>query len=226
MGNGCTSMNVLSSEFRSLVLCVAHTASSVHNAQVMISEFRSLSIPLGRRKGADALLQTSAFIGFPKVLQSFSLLHAESLLPNDTTKPVEATEAFETEEIGVFPHQSAASGQILFEQMNGNKSKKLQSLYHAFHPQLDHLYIEFACGRLMSSNVFSVREKELLAVAALSEALVSPVLLSHIRGALRNGSSRSEVESVLECAGSAFGQSAAERRQAMWMTFDRARYDL
>ena len=65
-----------------------------------------------------------------------------------------------------------------------------------FHPDLARWILEDGYGKVLSRPILSLRERELIVVAVLAALDLPLQLESHVRGALRVGATKRQVEAM------------------------------
>jgi 4-carboxymuconolactone decarboxylase len=88
----------------------------------------------------------------------------------------------------------------VWEAVYRDQADKVAGTLEGLIPGLSRWVIEDAYGRILSRPGLTLGERELLAVSALALMAQPAPLDSHLRGALRNGSSQSDVEDILRCS--------------------------
>lgn len=163
---------------------------------------RRLGIPAPRVH--EAALQVAAYGGYPRAIEALAALAA----------PGEAAEAADTESTGDEPPQDPAlraeaaaaadgearaiRGRLAFEAVYGEQAAPVRAALERLSPGLARQVVEDAYGRVLARPGLAMQERELLAVAALALMALPSPLDSHVRGALRNGSTPPAVIDILD----------------------------
>jgi alkylhydroperoxidase/carboxymuconolactone decarboxylase family protein YurZ len=88
-------------------------------------------------------------------------------------------------------------GEALCRRIYGPVYGRMIARMKGFHPELAEWILEDGYGKVLSRPVLSIRERELIVVAVLAALRLPKQLESHVRGALRVGATRREVDAVL-----------------------------
>ena len=104
-------------------------------------------------------------------------------------------------------------GSELFESIYGDQANLVRDRLHAFHPQAANWIAEHAYSRVLARPGLEPVERELLAVTALIVTEHEQQLISHVRGALRLGATRLDLEGVLAALGDRCPSSARQLGQ-------------
>lgn len=138
----------------------------------------------GLRRLHEALLQVVPFAGYARAINAFAVL--DGLRPSRPFRRERGT----------------SNGAPLCRRIYGSAYAPLMRRLKSLHPDLAAWILRDGYGRVLSRGGLPLRERELLAVAALA-ALggVEKQLESHVRGARRVGASEAEIQAVLTCAG-------------------------
>lgn len=143
-----------------------------------------------RAKVEEALLQTTLFCGFPRVVSAFE--HALAAWP--AAAPVRST--------GAVPHaEQRARGRALFAAIYGKNDEVVRQKLASFHPDFHDFVLESAYGRVLCRSGLDVKMRELLAVALLAALGQLPQLIAHARGAMRFSADIAEVRDAMRIGG-------------------------
>ena len=129
-------------------------------------------------KVAEVILQSIPYSGFPAAVEALGWLR--DLDPDST---MEARED---------------QSRNVFEEVYGGASEKVTNQLQRRHPDLKEWILGFAYGTVMGSGPLSSVELEILAVSSLlAQSRMTP-FHSHLRGALRCGATRDDLNELLE----------------------------
>lgn len=203
----------LSPTLRVTTLAAGHVAAGDTSAVIAaFAHLPSSGAPL--EKAYDlAVLQTTVFVGFPRALTAAAALAQAGVGCPDAPLPVPPLSS------------TAGAGDEAFAAVYGRAAGKVRRRIAAAHPALEAWMMDHVYGTVLSAPGPSMRERELCAVAALAGAGLGtePLLVSHMRGALRCGASATELRAIIDQTELVFGEGEAERAEAVWMTYQRAR---
>jgi AhpD family alkylhydroperoxidase len=161
------------------------TAATVLGNWQWLVELRGQA-PAGEpdRAWREALLQCHLFAGYPRVVEAFETLSRHGGLG---AVPAEESEA----------QGDIARGRELFETIYADLATDVEQRLTGFHPDFARWISEHAYGRVLSRPGLDPRLRELCAVVALTVTGQARQLASHVRGAVRLGSNRQELQAVL-----------------------------
>jgi 4-carboxymuconolactone decarboxylase len=143
-----------------------------------------------RAKVEEALLQTTLFCGFPRVVSAFE--HALAAWP--APAPVRSA--------GAVPQAvQFARGRELFAAIYGKNDEAVRQKLMSFHPDFHDFVLESAYGRVLCRSGLDVKTRELLAVALLAALGQLPQLIAHARGAMRFSANVAEVRDAMRIGG-------------------------
>ena len=140
------------------------------------------------RAWREVVLQVHVFAGFPRLVETFGVLALAGGLgaPDPDEHLAHAPDA-----------AARAAGRALFERIYAADAPDVRAMLER-HPADFAVWIEeHAYGRILARPGLEARMRELCAVAALAVLGQERQLASHVRGALRCGASRAELERVL-----------------------------
>ena len=220
-----------------LTVVLSSAYVSKGNINDLIDSFRF--IPRRRHPFALklALLQNTAFVGWPKVLESYAALQQAGFLLN-TASPHTPSHGDGVPDLNDGSDESSEvrkrRGEMICNEIYGNFSQKLLQRYSAFDPVLPSLLLEFVYGSVFGTypgegrnqTERHLKERQLCAIAAIAGQSTPAVLVGHIKGAVTVGISKEELEHVMELIKVAWGKHAAERIDAVLLTYEKARYIL
>jgi len=144
------------------------------------------------RRWRETVLQVHVFAGFPRLVELYSVLDSGGGLGALDPDEVEARGPDTGE-------RDRARGRALFERIYRDDSTGVRAMLARHHPDFAGWIEEHAYGRVLARSGLGADRRELLAVAALAALGQGRQLASHVRGALRCGAQRSEIDGALEC---------------------------
>jgi 4-carboxymuconolactone decarboxylase len=154
-----------------------------------------------RAAAEEALLQAALFFGFPRTVTAFETLQ-------------EAWPAIAPPAGGDVPaEQHQSRGLEVFRAVYGNNDERVRVALRACHSAFHDFVLECAYGRVLARPGLALRERELLAVAALAILQQAPQLVAHGRGALRSGATPVELRETLWTALQDDARADAELRR-------------
>jgi 4-carboxymuconolactone decarboxylase len=132
----------------------------------------------------EALLQVVAYGGFPRALEGLGALARQRRTPPppDRADP------------------PPAAGRATWDAIYSEHADEVLAGLEALLPGLSRRVLEGAYRQILAREGLSLRDRELLAVAALGLMALPAPLGSHVRGALRNGSPPALVIDILDTA--------------------------
>jgi 4-carboxymuconolactone decarboxylase len=137
---------------------------------------------VGEPRLHEALLQVVAYGGFPRALEGLGLLARSRREP----PPPALAEP---------PHDA---GRATWDAVYREHSEEVLGALEALLPGLSRRVLDGAYRQILSRPGLALRDRELLAVAALGLMALPAPLGSHVRGALRNGSAPELVIDILD----------------------------
>ncbi|KAI8914875.1 hypothetical protein DFJ77DRAFT_463750 [Powellomyces hirtus] len=156
---------------------------------------RAAFVKLGR----EAIYKTYPISGMPRTINALSEFRAGALsnFPQEyAALSVALSEAASLEHPDTVASPVAERGQMFFNQVYGRTAPRLSAILSGLHPELLHVIINDAYGRILSDErVLPALETELVMVGAL-EVQGGPVakqVESHRRGAVKLGASAEQV---------------------------------
>jgi 4-carboxymuconolactone decarboxylase len=139
---------------------------------------------------AEVARMAHLFGGFPRAIQGARAL-AEALATSGVALPADPEPASRSRA------DDRVRGEALFRRIYGESGDKVLALLDQPLAGYASWVLEDAYGRVLARPGLTPAERELLAVAALSTLRCPAQLESHVRGALRLGASRREVDLVI-----------------------------
>lgn len=138
------------------------------------------------RQVEEVLVQSYLFVGFPMALNALAVWRglAGGAMSGAADGEDDA-------------RSRTARGEAICRRVYGDQYDRLRRNIAALHPALDRWMIEEGYGKVMGRPGLTLPERELCVVSLLAVLGVSPQLHSHLRGALRVGTGRDEVEAAL-----------------------------
>lgn len=134
----------------------------------------------------EGIFKTAALIGLPRTINGLTALK------NATPEHLRATELLRQDKTDF-----RQEGQQLFAQVYGKITKRVRTNLHNAYPDLDWFVENFEYGPLLShASVLGPKDTSLVVVAALIPQDADPQLRGHLKGALNNGSTVEEVNSL------------------------------
>lgn len=162
------------------------------------------------RAWREVVLQVHVFAGFPRLVETYAVLEAAGGLGTPTPE----------EHAADLPDDAArAHGRALFERIYAGDAPDVRAMLDRHHPDFARWIEEHAYGRVLARPGLDARMRELCAVAALAVLGQERQLASHVRGALRCGASRAELDRVLSATLDLAPAERAERARAIVARF-------
>jgi 4-carboxymuconolactone decarboxylase len=146
----------------------------------------ALGLGIARLRLEETALQVVSYGGFPRAIAGLAILRRVS--PGDPIGSIPADED---------PARRIELGSRVWNAIYGRNAEEVVQTLESRLPGLSTWVLEDAYGRVLARPGLSLAERELLAVSALGLCGLSSPLESHIRGALRNGSTPGDVEDIL-----------------------------
>jgi alkylhydroperoxidase/carboxymuconolactone decarboxylase family protein YurZ len=162
------------------------------------------------RRWREAVLQVHVFAGFPRLVELYEVLDAAGGLG-----ALEADEGLPPET----PADVRARGRALFEVIYREDSAAVRARLECHQPAFAQWIEEHAYGRVLARPGLSADRRELLAVAGLAALGQGRQLASHVRGALRCGATRDEIDAALECAADLIEPERLEQARRIALKF-------
>jgi alkylhydroperoxidase/carboxymuconolactone decarboxylase family protein YurZ len=185
------------------------------------------------REGFEIVLQTHLFSGFPRVINALAVIHELNRNQENTMKDIIDTihkeesvhvEQFEKQTLEQCKQYGLQNYQIVYGALANRVTDKMNML----HPFLNTWTLTHGYGTVLQrQDKCNFRLRELCAVSTLcSGSDVSPQLGSHLRGALKVGCTREELESIISQAHLLYGEDAQNVATATLFSLDRSRSSL
>ncbi|CAN5777962.1 hypothetical protein BH23GEM11_BH23GEM11_03350 [soil metagenome] len=133
----------------------------------------------------EALLQSCLFLGFPASLDAFERWRRLGGLAAPPPRQEDA-EVWRTR------------GPEVCRQVYGEQVEGLRRNIASLHPDMAEWMVDDGYGKVLGRSGLDLRDRELLIAAQLAVQDAPRQLHSHLRGALRNGATEAEVETMLE----------------------------
>ncbi len=162
------------------------------------------------RAWREVVLQVHVFAGFPRLVETYGVLEAAGGLGALDADEVHAELA---------PSDARAAGRALFERIYAADSESVRGMLARHHPDFARWIEEHAYGRVLARPGLEPRMRELCAVAALTVLGQERQLASHVRGALRCGAARAEIEHALVLVADLASDERNERARAIATRF-------
>jgi len=138
------------------------------------------------RAWREAVLQTHLFAGFPRLVQALDELKRAGGLGQPGADELE----------GDAP--PVGRGVELFDRIYGSGSDRVREAIGGHHPDAERWILEHAYARVLARPGLAAASRELLAVAALAALGQDRQLAGHVRGALRCGATREQLDQALD----------------------------
>ncbi|MBI4879237.1 MAG: carboxymuconolactone decarboxylase family protein [Planctomycetes bacterium] len=137
----------------------------------------------------EAALMVHLFAGFPAAIETFHALEraAGRLPPPDPGADVPEEERGER-------------GRELFARIYQGSADSVLEVLRSFAPAFAHAVLEDAYGRILARPGLDARQRELMAVCALTASGLPRQLRSHLRGALSCGATPDDVHEAIALA--------------------------
>ncbi len=159
-----------------------------------ISKAISSNVKLKRIE--EAILQCYLFAGFPAVIEGFKVLRE---IRNDNHRKSKKYDV----------NKFRADGIKACRKVYGKNFNKLVQNIKSLHPELFDWMIIEGYGKVLSRDVISLKEREILNVSILTSLGWKNQLHSHIKGAINTGAKREEVESAINSISDICGKHKA-----------------
>ncbi|PRT52738.1 hypothetical protein B9G98_00358 [Wickerhamiella sorbophila] len=138
----------------------------------------------------ESLLKAAALIGLPRTINSLTELK------NVTPEELRLDEPLRSDDTDF-----EKVGESFFAKVYGKITKRIHYQLHTAYPDLNWFIIKHEYGPLLSfTKILGAKETSLVVVASLVPQDVNPQLKGHLKGAVNNGSSVEEVNSVRDMA--------------------------
>lgn len=146
---------------------------------------------------SELLLHLSLFLGYPPLLEGLEVLASIASRRTSSKTLVSSRES------------ARRKGARIFRSVYGTQTNKVLQGLERLHPGLANQILSEAYGRIMARKGLDLAEREIANVVVLFTLEYKTQLISHLRGALRAGISRSVLAGILKLAGTVSGRSPA-----------------
>lgn len=135
----------------------------------------------------EAALQVVAYGGFPRAIDALGRVAAlrGEVGPQGSARETRAED------------QRMQDGRRVWDTIYDRNAEQVLASLEACSPGFSGWVLDSAYGRILSRGVLGLDERELLAISALGLAALPAPLGSHIRGALRSGSTAEAIRDIL-----------------------------
>jgi 4-carboxymuconolactone decarboxylase len=157
---------------------------------------KALSSNVKPERLEEAILQCYLFAGFPAVIEGFKVFR--EIISNTHRK---------SKKYNV--NKFRADGIKTCRKVYGKNFDKLVKNIKSLHPELFDWMIIEGYGKVLSRDILSLKEREILNVSILTSLGWKNQLHSHIRGAINTGAKRGEIEEVIKSISDICGKSKA-----------------
>ena len=146
----------------------------------------------------ETLLTVALFAGFPRTLDALStaseVLRRRGVSADTSTEP--GLPESEAERRALF----RARGGELFARVYGDDTDRVLERLAELDPELDAWILEDAYGKVLARAALPAPERERLAVVLLAALELRNQLPGHVRGAIRCGATRDQIEASVAAA--------------------------
>ena len=146
---------------------------------------KALTAGVNLKRIEEAILQCYLFAGFPAVIEGFSVLR--ELAQGNFAKPRKY-------DVKKFYSNGIKTCRKVYRKNFDKLVKNVKSL----HPELFEWMIIEGYGKVLSRDILSLKERELLNVAILTSLGWERQLLSHLKGALNTGANLQELNKLIK----------------------------
>ena len=140
-------------------------------------------------------LQVVAYAGFPRAIETLGVVRAVLEASGDPPDGLPGAGGAPADEQAL-----AGAGRVVFERIYADATGDVLESLDALCDGFSRWVLVDAYGRILGRPGLSLGDRELMAVSALALMALPAPLGSHIRGALRNGSTTDDVEDILRCS--------------------------
>jgi alkylhydroperoxidase/carboxymuconolactone decarboxylase family protein YurZ len=161
------------------------------------------------RAWREVVLQVHLFAGIPRQIAAYEVLEQAGGL--GTIGPEEHLRTPALRENGLGP----------FELIYGANAEIVERQLIRFHPDFADWVLGHGYGRAFPRPGLTIDRRELVAVAALAALGQDRQLASHVRGSIRVGAPREEIEASVEAVRDLIGDARADQAQAIVERFAR-----
>mmetsp|Transcript_72037 Transcript_72037/g.192501 ORF Transcript_72037/g.192501 Transcript_72037/m.192501 type:complete len:264 (-) Transcript_72037:330-1121(-) len=156
-------------------------------------------------KGLEVILQAHNLAGFPRTINAMMKVFELGI----STEGIK--EYQEVQDIDAW----AKDGDKTLKTVYGDVATKMRKNFHHLHPLMESIIVEHIYGRMLSRPVVGLRIREMVTLATVSGQDLPIQTLSHIRGCIRCGVTKEEVDSVIDQTGLVWGEKALKQVQAI-----------
>lgn len=139
------------------------------------------------RRWREALLQVHVFAGIPRGVEAYAVLEAQGGLGSSEGESEHASES-----------ERLARGETFFRRIYEKDAPAVRGMLERQHPDFARWVLLHAYGSVLTRPGLEPRLRELLAVCALAALGQERQLASHVRGTLRCGGTRADLEQALD----------------------------
>ena len=166
---------------------------------------RALKRKINVRRIEEAILQCYLFAGFPAVIESFKVLRDVVGQKNAKAKEYDVEKFY-------------VNGVETCRKVYKEDYEKLIQNMKALHPEIAQWMIIEGYGKVLSRDVLSLREREILNVAILTTLGWERQLRSHLKGALNVGVERSQIFKVFKNISDICGRRKIKKAKEIFLT--------
>ncbi|CUU00912.1 4-carboxymuconolactone decarboxylase [Candidatus Thermokryptus mobilis] len=183
---------------------------------VSAGKLKKLSVEIKRaskrkvnvRRIEEAILQCYLFAGFPAVIESFKVLR--DVVGQSNAKAREY-------EVGKFYVNGVETCRKVYKE---DYEKLIQNM-KALHPEIAQWMIIEGYGKVLSRDVLSLKEREILNVAILTMLGWERQLRSHLKGALNVGVERRQIFKVFKNIADICGRRKIKKAKEIFLTLQK-----
>lgn len=179
----------LSLQKKELAVVAALTAMGTAAPQLEVHIKGALNVGLDAGAVAEAILQMSAYAGFPAAINGMGALKTVLGARKMTGK---------AEAILMSPDERRLRGEKVMEAVAPGQAAALHARFDAVSPDLARYVVEFGYGEILSRPGLTLEMREIATVAALTALGTAPTQLRfHIAAALHAGVSAVEIREIM-----------------------------
>lgn len=157
---------------------------------------KALSSNVKLERIEEAILQCYLFAGFPAVIEGFKVLREITGNKHRKSKRYDVK-------------KFRSNGIKTCRKVYGENFDKLVKNIKSLHPEIFEWMIIEGYGKVLSRDVLSLKEREILNVSILTSLGWKNQLHSHIKGAINTGAKRDEVEKAIKSISDICGKRRA-----------------
>lgn len=174
---------------KELSVVAALTAMGTAAPQLKVHLHAALHVGCTVQEIQEAILQMSAYAGFPAALNAMSSFRAVLIERGMSTAPMAPVPS---------TGDRLANGEKLLAALDPNQRARLQSEYGTLSPDLLRYVIEFGYGDILARPGLPLARRELITIAALTAMGTAPAQLRfHINGGLNAGLPENDIREVI-----------------------------